>query len=94
MSDWSDVESNEKADLTFHDCSISFASELNQKKTASVPLSKEHYLILTSLTLSSSSMVSHLRLLNAAFFCGAGEKAEDRESVKSEHATTKITHAK
>jgi len=32
MSDWSDVEYNERADFIFHDYSMSILSELNQKK--------------------------------------------------------------
>lgn len=49
MSDSSDVESNERADLIFHDYSMSILSELNQKKMSSVLLSEEYYLVLTYL---------------------------------------------
>lgn len=68
MSDWSVVVSNERVDLIYHDYSVSILSELNQEKMASVPLSEEHYIMLTNLTSPSYSMVSQLWVLNAALW--------------------------
>lgn len=68
MSDWSDVESNERADLIFHDYSMSILSELNQEKMTSVLLSEEYYLVLTNLTLPCHSMVPHLQVSDATLW--------------------------